>query len=99
MLNSSPEHVREKSKSTIKRPAYSFQGKQGIVIRVTRLNGSRFYVNAELVQTIEGTPDTVIALTNGTKIIVKEAPEVVVAEIVEYKRKIQEVNFKMHTGD
>lgn len=47
------------------------------MIKVTRLNGDRFYLNAVLIETIEEKPDTILTLTNGKKIIVREkAPEV-----------------------
>ena len=57
------------------------------VILVTRLNGSKFFINAELIRTIESTPDTVITLVDDMKLVVKEAPELVVERIVEYHRK------------
>ncbi len=37
------------------------------MIKVTRLNGKQLYINAELIRTLEGTPDTVISLTDGTR--------------------------------
>jgi flagellar protein FlbD len=58
------------------------------VILVTRLNGTIFYLNAELVRTIEPTPDTVITLINFEKIIVKEPAQTVVDRIIEYKRQV-----------
>ncbi len=48
------------------------------VIKVTRLNGEEFYVNSDLIEFIEKTPDTVLTLTTGRKIIVKEdVPEII----------------------
>jgi len=48
------------------------------MITVTRLNGSKLTVNALLIETIEETPDTLITLTTGKKLIVLEkVPEVV----------------------
>jgi flagellar protein FlbD len=58
------------------------------VIRVTRLNGSNVYVNAEFIQFVESTPDTVITLTNEVKLVVKESPEDVISEIVSYRREV-----------
>jgi flagellar protein FlbD len=58
------------------------------VILVTRFNGSQFYINPELIQSIEATPDTVITLLNSSKVIVKEPPQVLVERIIEYRRKI-----------
>ncbi len=37
------------------------------MIRVTRFNGTKIYLNAELIQSVEGTPDTVITLTNNKR--------------------------------
>lgn len=42
------------------------------MIKVTRLNGTQVMINALLIETAEETPDTVITLTTGKKIIVKE---------------------------
>ena len=56
------------------------------MIRVTKLNGSPIHVNAELIETIASTPDTVITLINGTKLIVAEPEEKVVQQIIRYHR-------------
>jgi flagellar protein FlbD len=45
-------------------------------------------INAEIVETIEETPDTVITLTNGKKYIVQESLDEVIKLIIEYKRSI-----------
>jgi flagellar protein FlbD len=58
------------------------------VIRVTKLNGVQVYVNAEFVETVAATPDTVITLTNGSRIIVSEPVEQVVSEIIRYRRRV-----------
>jgi flagellar protein FlbD len=60
-----------------------------ILIALTRLNGSRFVVNAALIQTIEERPDTTIVLVNGETFIVKEKMQDVVARAVEYGRMIR----------
>ncbi|KAA3648491.1 MAG: endoflagellar protein [Chloroflexi bacterium] len=60
------------------------------MIAVTRLNGSKFFVNAELVRTVEGTPDTVITLTTDERIIVRDNPQAVVAAIIEYQRSVRQ---------
>ncbi len=69
------------------------------MILVTRLNGTKLYVNAELIQTVEGTPDTVISLINNVKIVVKESPETIVAEILEYQREIRNPKVKHLSGE
>lgn len=45
-------------------------------------------VNAELVETVEATPDTVVTLTTGRKFLVEESVEEVVSRILEYRRAI-----------
>jgi flagellar protein FlbD len=59
------------------------------MIRLTRLNGKEFVVNAELIQFVEETPDTVITLLNHEKIVVKEKADEVVKRSVEYHRSVR----------
>jgi flagellar protein FlbD len=56
------------------------------MILVHRLDDAPFYLNAELVETVEATPDTVIVLVNGHRYIVKEQVEEVIARILTYRR-------------
>ena len=56
------------------------------MIFVTRTNRSRIYINPELIQTVEATPDTVITLTNNKKLIVKDTPQEIAERFVEYRR-------------
>ncbi|MCS6984817.1 MAG: flagellar FlbD family protein [Leptospiraceae bacterium] len=58
------------------------------MILLSRLSGEVFYLNPNLIETIEETPDTVIKLTNDKKYVVKEKADVVVKRIIEYNRKI-----------
>lgn len=58
------------------------------MIKVTRLNDSELWINAELIQMIEATPDTVISLVGHDKIIVRESPEILVQEVIEYRKQI-----------
>lgn len=59
------------------------------MIKVTRLNGKEFVINAELIQFLEETPDTVITLTNHEKVVVKESVDDVIRRVVEYSRSIR----------
>ena len=52
------------------------------------MNKSEFILNTDLIETIEETPDTVITLTNGRKMVVLESAEQIIEQIIEYKRKI-----------
>ena len=56
------------------------------MIAVTRLNNSPLVINAELIKFVESTPDTMITLTTGDRIIVKEPIEDVIRKVVEYGR-------------
>ena len=63
-------------------------GKDDLMIKLTRMNKSEFFLNIDLIEVIEQTPDTVITLTNGHKMIVVESAEQIIEQITEYKRKI-----------
>ncbi|MCL4294723.1 MAG: flagellar FlbD family protein [Anaerolineae bacterium] len=58
------------------------------MIKVTRLNNSALWVNAEMIEFVEATPDTVISLISHTKLVVKESPEVIVEAVVAYRQRI-----------
>lgn len=58
------------------------------MIRVTRLNGVSFYLNALLIEMIEETPDTLITLTTGNKIHVLEKSADVVSLVQNYLKTI-----------
>jgi flagellar protein FlbD len=58
------------------------------VIALTRLNGHPVMVNSDLIEQIEETPDTVITLTSGNRLIVRDRMAEVQAKIIEFKRKI-----------
>jgi flagellar protein FlbD len=56
------------------------------MIGLSRLNGSQLVLNAEYIETIEETPDTVLTLTNGKKLMVKDRLDDVVKRVIEYHR-------------
>lgn len=58
------------------------------MIMVTNINGVIYYINCELIETIESIPDTLITLRDGKKHYVKETPEELVKKIIEYKKRI-----------
>jgi flagellar protein FlbD len=58
------------------------------MIAVNRLNNQELWLNPHLIETIEATPDTVITLTNGKRLVVKESATAVVEKIIQYRRKI-----------
>jgi flagellar protein FlbD len=58
------------------------------MIRLTRLNRVPVVLNSDLIEHIEITPDTVITLTTGQILRVRESVEEVVNRIVEFRRRI-----------
>ena len=58
------------------------------MIELTKLNDIKFSVNPELIEIVETTPDTVITLTTGRKLIVKESRQDIKNLVLSYKRKI-----------
>ena len=68
------------------------------MIRVTRLNGERFALNPDLVERVEGHPDTVVFLVDGTRYIVVESVEEVLVEIREYRASILATAYEMDRG-
>ena len=60
------------------------------MINVTRFNDSQFVINSDLIQTMEETPDTVITLTDGKKLIVEESMDDVVRKTMAYRRALRQ---------
>ena len=58
------------------------------MIELTRLNDTKFTLNAEVIETVEEVPDTVIALTTGKKIFVKETRYEIRDLVVRYKQEV-----------
>ena len=58
------------------------------MIQVTRLNRTRVVLNSDLIEEVETTPDTVISLTTGQKIMVLESTEEIVERIRRYRQSI-----------
>ena len=58
------------------------------MIYVTRLDHNTMVVNAELIATIESTPDTLLTLNNGHQFLVRDTVEDIVARAIEYRRQI-----------
>ncbi len=58
------------------------------MIRLTRLNDTGIMINADLIEMVEETPDTVVTLTTGRKFIVKEKEHEIRDLVVSFKREI-----------
>ena len=59
------------------------------MIKVTRLNGKEFVVNADLIQYLEEMPDTIITLVNHEKVVVKEKLDEVIRRVIQYNRGVR----------
>lgn len=58
------------------------------MIELTRFNDTQLTLNADIIETVEETPDTVITLTTGRKVIVKESRQEVAHLVKIYKNEI-----------
>jgi flagellar protein FlbD len=58
------------------------------MIRLTRFNGHEVWLNPDLVLSVESTPDTVLTLTTGEKILLRETPVQVAERFLALKRQI-----------
>ncbi len=58
------------------------------MIRLTRLDGTRLLVNVDHIELIEETPDTVLSLSNGHKILARERADEIVDRIVAFRRRV-----------
>jgi flagellar protein FlbD len=61
-----------------------------MMIRLHRLTHPEhaFHLNPDLIETVEATPDTIVTLGDGTKLVVIETPEDVVVRIREWKASV-----------
>lgn len=59
-----------------------------IMIEVTKINGVKVLVNPDLIELVEETPDTVLTLTTGKKIIVKESRQEIKNLVILYRKDI-----------
>ena len=57
------------------------------MVKITRLNGTILVVNSDLIEFLESTPDTIVTLTTGRKVIAKESVDELIDKVVEYKRQ------------
>ncbi|HZQ17375.1 MAG TPA: flagellar FlbD family protein [Terriglobales bacterium] len=58
------------------------------MIRLTRLNNSTVTINSDLIKFVEESPDTVVTLLNGEKILVRECADQIVDLVVEFRREL-----------
>jgi flagellar protein FlbD len=58
------------------------------MIHLTRLNNTSITINSDLIKFVEQSPDTVITLLNGEKILVRESAEQILDRIVDFRRRL-----------
>jgi flagellar protein FlbD len=68
------------------------------LIKVTRLNGKSFTVNALYVETVESLPDTTITFTTGKKIVVSETEAEIIDSIIAFYRSVNVLGLRDDEG-
>lgn len=58
------------------------------MIELTQLNGTRFVLNCDLIETIENIPETKVTLTSGRYFLVQEKNEEIIQKVIKYRRMI-----------
>jgi flagellar protein FlbD len=58
------------------------------MIALRRLNNQAIMVNPDLIESLEATPDTVVTLTSGNKLLVRDSMDEVREKIIEFKRRV-----------
>nr|MBN2278332.1 flagellar FlbD family protein [candidate division Zixibacteria bacterium] len=69
------------------------------MIRVTKLNGEVIVINDDLIEFIEETPDTIISLTDGKKIMVREDPDEIIKRVAAFRRMASSLEAKVGLRD
>lgn len=74
---------------------YAYYEGDGSMIKLSKFNSKtnkkgEFILNAEIIETIEETPDTVVTLTNGKKLIVDEPMDEIVRRVMKYRRALHQ---------
>lgn len=68
------------------------------MIRLTRLNGAALYLNSDLIEHIDSTPDTVVTLTSGPKFLVMESPDEICEKVVMFRKSFANGNAPLQPG-
>lgn len=59
------------------------------MIQVTRIDGTPIVINADVIQSVERTPDTLITLTTGARVLVRDPVEAVIRAFKDYQREVR----------
>lgn len=66
------------------------------MIHLSKINGKAIVVNCELIESIDGGPDTIVTLTTGSKFIVQDRPGEIVRKVIEYRRATNASRMELH---
>lgn len=69
------------------------------MIKVTRISGGTFVVNSDLIEFIEEKPETIICLTTGKKIMVRESVDEVIDKIVSFKGNSRRIEVRTEKAE
>ncbi|WP_425449185.1 flagellar FlbD family protein [Dethiothermospora halolimnae] len=69
------------------------------MIEVSRINGKKVIINSELIETVESTPDTVITLTNGKKMVVEDTTDEIIRKVIKYKQETLTIDIKRRKSE
>ncbi len=58
------------------------------MIEVTKLDGSKYWVNPHMIESMESTPDLTLSMLSGKKLVLKDTPSEVIDRIIQYRKKI-----------
>ena len=58
------------------------------MIEVERLNGTKYFINPHMIESMERLPDLTITMLSGKKVIVRNSPEDIINKIVDYRKRI-----------
>ena len=58
------------------------------MIEVERLNGTKYFINPHMIESMESLPDLTITMLSGKKVVVRNSPEDIINKIVDYRKKI-----------
>lgn len=58
------------------------------MIEVTKLDGSKYWVNPHMIESMETNPDLTLSMLSGKKLVLKDTPSEVIERIIAYRKKI-----------
>jgi len=68
------------------------------MIKVTRLNNDEIVINDDLIEFIETIPETIVSLTDGKKIMVRESPDEIIRRVAAFRRMAGRLDVKLNSG-